>query len=217
MEDVTKIVTISDATTAYNLELGFVPDYVEVRNVTQWAADSKKVFFYWYKDQGDGYYAGMENLSTVATNGQKPIAGTSNGFTAYNSGSFAARSVLIDTGSSKITQATEAVVTSTGHGLSTGDKVTFQSITAGMTEINGLSTEVTYLTADTFSCDNIDSTGFTAWNSSLATGQFVKTSDLVQDAGKKGITLGTDILATNADVLIVRAVGEGNYSQVTQA
>lgn len=217
MEDVTKIVTISDASSAYNLELGFVPDYVEVRNVTQWAADSKKVYFFWYKDMGDGYYKGMENLGTVATNGQKPIAGTSNGFTAYDSSSFAARQVLIDS-TSGITQATNAAVTcGANHGLSTGDRVSFQSIDLGMTEINGLYTTVTVTGATTFTCDDIDSTGFTAWDTDEAGGMIIKSSALVQDAGKKGITLGTDILATNSDVLIVRAVQNGTYGQVTQA
>lgn len=217
MECVTKILTVSDASTAYNLELGFVPDYAETLNRTQWAAASKIIRAWWWKDMGDGYYAAIQNASTV-TDGCYPIAiATSNGFTAYDTSVFAARQVLIDTGSSKVTKVTNAVVTSTGHGLSTGDKVTFQSITAGMTELNGLSTTITYLTADTFSCDNIDSTGFTTWNSSLATGQFIKTSDLVEDTGKRGITIGTDILVANSDVIVVNAWKSGNYAQVTQA
>ena len=217
MDFVTKILTVSDASTAYNLELGFKPTFVEVFNLTQWAADSKNTYFYWYEDMGDGYYKGVANLATQTTNGRKAIAGTSNGFTAYDSSSFAARQGLIDTGSTKISKATNAVVTSTAHGMSTGDKVTFQGIYVGMTEINGLSTKITYLTADTFSCDDIDSTGFTTWDSSLATGQFIKTSDLVLDAGKKGVTLGTTILGTNADVLMIRAYEDGNYAALTQA
>jgi len=215
MEFITKILTVA-SNAAYNLELGFVPDFVRVENMSSGGDASELVSAYWYKDMADGYYNGYVNQSTV-TDGLIPVIGTSGGFTAYDTGSFAARQVLIDTGSTKVTKATQAVVTSTAHGLSTADKITFQNITAGMTELNSLSTKVTYLTADTFSCDNIDSTDFTTWNTTLATGQFIKTSDLVLDAGLKGITLGTSIMVTADDVLIVTAYSGDMYAKVTQA
>jgi len=61
------------------------------------------------------------------------------------------------------------------------------------------------LTAITFSCDDIDSTGFTAWDATLATGQVVVTSTLQNDAGYKGVTLGTDICVAQNDKLLIEA------------
>lgn len=215
MQYTTKILTVA-SNAAYNLELGFVPEFVKMENASSGGDASELVSAYWYKDMGDGYYNGYINQGTV-TDGLIPVIGTSGGFTAYDSSVFAARQVLIDTGSTKVTKATEAVVTSTGHGLSTGDRITFQAIYEGMTELNSRSTTVTYLTADTFSCDDIDSTGFTTWNSTLATGQFIKTGTLVQDSGKAGVTLGTNIMVTADDVLIIQAWAGDNYAQVTQS
>jgi len=215
MDYVTKILKVA-SNAAYNLELGFVPDYVEVQNATSGGDASELVSAYWYKDMGDGYYNGLINQSTV-TDGLIPVIGTSGGFTAYDTTNFAARQVLIDTGSSKVTKATQAVVSSSAHGLTTGDKINFQGIYEGMTELNGLSTTITKIGAGSFSCDDIDSTGFTTWNTTLATGQFIKTDELVQDTGKQGITLGTNIMITADDYLVVRAWYEGNYDQITQA
>ena len=216
MEDVTKIVKVT-SNAAYNLDLGFVPEYVRVENVTQWETNSAPIVWFWYRGMGDGYYAGITNLGTAATDGSKPVLGTTNGFTPYDTGSFAARQKLIDTGATKITQATNALVTATTHGLVTGDVVTFQVITKGMVEANGRSTKVTVLNANQFTCDDMDSTGFTAWDATLAGGMFIKTSHMVSDTGHKGVTLGTDIMINANDYLIVRAVGTGNFASVTQA
>lgn len=66
---------------------------------------------------------------------------------------------------SDITQAANAAVTtSANHNLSTGNIVTFQNA-AGMTEINGLTTTITSTGATTFTCDMIDSSGFSAYTS----------------------------------------------------
>lgn len=68
-----------------------------------------------------------------------------------------------------ITQANPAVVTVTGHGLSTGNQVYIQDV-VGMTEVNATHFLITSLTADTFSLqdlsgNNIDSTGYTSYSS----------------------------------------------------
>ena len=65
---------------------------------------------------------------------------------------------------SNITKATNAVVTSASHTLSTGDSVLFQDV-GGMTEINGDESIITVIDSNTFSCDNIDSTTFTTYTS----------------------------------------------------
>ena len=63
-----------------------------------------------------------------------------------------------------ISQATSAVITAVGHGLSVGDVVVIQDV-VGMTQINKLiGIVLTVPTADTFSVD-IDSSAFTAYSS----------------------------------------------------
>ena len=63
-----------------------------------------------------------------------------------------------------ITQANPAVVTSTAHGLATGDVVNIAAV-VGMTALNGQSYMIKNLTANTFELVNCDSTGFTAYTS----------------------------------------------------
>lgn len=63
-----------------------------------------------------------------------------------------------------ISKASPAVVTSTAHGLATGDIVALAGV-VGMTEINGLDAPVKVLTANTFELTGIDSTAFTTYTS----------------------------------------------------
>lgn len=73
-----------------------------------------------------------------------------------------------------ITQANPAVVTIASHGYSTGDLVLIEGV-AGMTEINGYTSEVTNIGTNTFSV-NIDTTKFTAYTSG-GTAKKVLTTD----------------------------------------
>ena len=64
-----------------------------------------------------------------------------------------------------ITQSSNATVTvSAIGGLQTGNIVAFADV-VGMTEINGLSSSITVISATQFTCDTIDSTAFTAYTS----------------------------------------------------
>lgn len=63
-----------------------------------------------------------------------------------------------------ISKANPCVVTSAAHGLQPGDRVTIASV-GGMTELNGNSYIVEYVTANTFSLFKVDSTGFTTYTS----------------------------------------------------
>ena len=63
-----------------------------------------------------------------------------------------------------ITAADPAVVTSTTHGLATGDVVTIAAV-VGMTQVNGQSYVIKNLTANTFELVGCDSTSFTAYAS----------------------------------------------------
>lgn len=62
-----------------------------------------------------------------------------------------------------ITQAANAVVTSTAHGYSTGDMVRITGV-AGMTQINNYTARVTVINANSYSID-VDTTAFTAYTS----------------------------------------------------
>lgn len=73
-----------------------------------------------------------------------------------------------------ITQAANAVVTSTAHGLVTGDSVRLKSI-VGMTQLNNYTARVTFINANSYSID-VNTTGFTAYASG-GTGEKVLTGD----------------------------------------
>lgn len=201
---VVKVVTSGGA--AYNLDLGFVPHFVEVFNQTKWDETSQNTYTYWCSNMAAASYKGFATQANL-TDGLKAITGTSNGFTAYDTGAYAARQKVI-TGA---TQANPCVITSTGHGLSTGDVVTINSI-VGMTELNGGRYTVTYVGANSFSLDDTDSTGFTAYSSG---GIATVVSDTWNDSGFKGITLGTVPMANSSDVLTVRASYFDNYGLVS--
>jgi hypothetical protein len=67
------------------------------------------------------------------------------------------------------TQANPCVITSNGHNLQTGDRVTFNDDVGGMTQLRGNSYVVTRVSANTFSLSSLtattDSTGFSAFTS----------------------------------------------------
>ena len=61
-------------------------------------------------------------------------------------------------------QADPCVITATAHGFSTGDTIKITNV-VGMTELNNKLYTITVLTADTFSLDGINSTGYTEYTS----------------------------------------------------
>lgn len=62
------------------------------------------------------------------------------------------------------TQAKPVVITSTAHGRTTGDFVTISGV-VGMTQLNGVQFRITVINANSFSLDNSDGTGYTAYTS----------------------------------------------------
>lgn len=69
-----------------------------------------------------------------------------------------------------ITQSNPAIVSSTGHGLATGDTVIIRDV-VGMTEVNDLEFTVTVSSENLFTLDGINSSAYTAYVSS---GVFIK-------------------------------------------
>lgn len=65
---------------------------------------------------------------------------------------------------SAITEANPAVVTSGGHGFSTGNVIRIEEV-VGMTEVNDLNFTITVLDGNDFELDGIDSGAFGSWSS----------------------------------------------------
>jgi|GEM_PF-568160 len=65
---------------------------------------------------------------------------------------------------SDVTNANPAIVTSTGHGLSTGAEVLITGI-VGMTELNGNTYRITAIDGNTFRLEGVDSSGYSSYSS----------------------------------------------------
>jgi len=72
-----------------------------------------------------------------------------------------------------ITQANPAVVTSTGHTLTNGDKIRITGV-VGMVQVNNLEFTVANTTANTFELSGIDSTSYTAYSSGGSAAKIVE-------------------------------------------
>jgi hypothetical protein len=123
-----------------------------------------------------------------------------------------------------ITAANPAVVTtSEAHGYTVGDRVTiYVSDDYGMTQINGVSAEITAVTVSTFTTD-IDSSGFTAFaypTSAVAAagvtpphvvpfGEVATALDQPQENDARiALTLGTTVVGANTNVMDWWAFGD---------
>ena len=201
-----KIITSAGA--AYNLELGFVPNYVHTTNFTQIKATGQNTELYWNSSMADASYYGYATQSNV-TDGMKAISDTSNGFTPYDTSVRTERTNII-TGVSKAISGAAIVTIGAGHGYTAaandGDTVAFNFIPSNsMHELNGLRASITYINATTFYID-IDTTGFSTYDGTTTRGGTVQnTSTEQQDTGFKGITLGSIIMANSADKILVEA------------
>lgn len=219
---------VSAGATAYNLNVGFVPDTVTVWNATKWATDGTKVMFFWHKGMTAGYA-----LSEVADDtGINRAIETSNGFTEYDSSSITDNSRAV-TG---ITAANPGVVTITGSigatasasgawvgidqvvpgGKPFGDSVIFDDI-GGMTQLNDLRSPVrikSWLSATTFSLD-LDTSSYTAFSAGTSRNQVINISTPITNTSYKGITLGTTVMGASSDVLYIECRLSDEYKSLS--
>lgn len=155
---------------------------------------------------------------------RSPIAGDTTRKT-YFSGTDAPRvtnTALVDIlggNSGVITGATKAnpcVITDVAHGLFSGARVTIANI-VGMIELNGTTYTVTVLTADTFSLDGIDSTGYTAYVSggtwTRIQNEWPEDSYLIGVPTPTSKITATPVVATG----VITAISKANPGQVTDA
>lgn len=180
---------LQSAGSAYNLIVGFVPTRVEILNLTKWATDGSSVKFYWDESMADGY-AYAEKCEDSSSD--KAII-TSNGVTPYEASNFASNQYTI-TGISK---ASNAVVTCTNT-ASVGDFVHISGV-VGMEEINDASYKVLAASASSITIE-VNSTNFGTYTSG---GIAANESATTVDNGGQGVTLGTSVIGSDNDILVV--------------
>lgn len=148
------------AATAKTVTLPFVPNTFEIWNKTQWgsnSATSQIQYAIGYSEDTAGYGYSQQNVASQVY--MKNIAHTTGAFTFFSAGQPALGPAVALT-STYITQASPALVTSTSHGLVTGD-VVYLYATTTMLQVGGIPYTVTKVDANTFTI-NVVSSGFAA-------------------------------------------------------
>lgn len=114
---------------------------------------------------------------------------------------------------SNITNALNAVVTSTApHGLMTGDVVAFSGVN-GMTQINNLVPAITVIDAITFSCNGVDSTAFGVYTSG---GFWYSTRLLLATQPNATVVPGSAIFTVHAGPdIVLTDQGDGTFTSPT--
>lgn len=231
--------TVAANTTAQNLVLGFVPNYIRLQNKTKTVAGSNGVqIAEWYDDNvnGSAYLwtttSGAPVISYTSTNGVTPLI-------TPDSGLYAATNLTI-TGISK---AANASITAT-HAFTAADigvtTVSFHNV-VGMTQINTLTGVIQSVTSTTSFTVNINSTSFSTYVSggiaNVVTGNYpyplqggtpsatnapgfppsqAATSQVLNAAlynqGVIGLILGSAIMVTAADVWQYVAVLDADFT-----
>ena len=203
----TKTFWLQSGGAAYDLDVGFVSDRIDLINHTEYVTDSKKVVHHFNKEMVAGYA-----LTDVAEdNAINKVITTTNGFTPYNATSVTTNQATV----SGASQASPCVITATAHGFgSAGDlvKVKLKDI-VGMTEINNIIYSATIVGVDSFSLktlqgDNLDSSAFSAYTS----GGVALALDLVfENEGVAGVTLGATIIGANGSWIEVQCHKDDDF------
>jgi len=196
----------SAGATAYTLEVGFVPDTVEVWNYTKFETDGTKVKFYWHRDMTAGY-ALSEICDDTGTN--RAIE-TSNGFTPLETVSIASNKATLNA----FTQAVNGQgTTAAAHGFSVGDKIRLRDI-GGMVELNDQLVKILTVPATTTFTIDLDTTGYTTFAAGSALNSVEDVSKVVTASGSYRVTLGTTIMGANDDILFVEARQADQYTNI---
>jgi len=211
--------TVGTGGTAQNLNLGFTPSYFRMENKTKIVANTNGVqIVEWWNDNANASAylwtttTGAPVITYISTNGVTPyqtalgseyvpLTGLPSGATSTN---------LTITGISK---AANASITAT-HAFTSADigvtTVGFHNI-VGMTQMNTLTGVIQSVTSTTSFTVNINSTGFTTYDSggqaNVITGVPPTTTTGFQtyntpllNVGFTGLTLGSSLMVTTADV-----------------
>ncbi len=146
------------------INLPFIPDYVELVNVSAATTPANNGVPYASWDASDGQGTAVAqyfNATPVLSSG----AVTANGISTFSAG------LMLQYGASQvvgvITKASPAVVTVTAHGYTSGDVVIFSNLfettTTGMPQIAGIPFTITVIDANSFSIPwNTNQSNYTA-------------------------------------------------------
>lgn len=114
-----------------------------------------------------------------------------------------------------ITQANPCVITSAAHGLNPGDRVAIAAV-SGMTQLNGNTYTVEYVTTNTFSLQGINSTAYTAYTSggTATPATFTTINEIKTFSGLDGQASEMDITDLNSVAKEFRLglMDEGGFS-----
>jgi len=208
----------------YDLTLGFDADKVVVYNLTDWTSTADGIpKSTWFKDQTTAAYSYKEQVITADGGGAyNYVQGTTNGFTDASTDGGVTNYRTTITGA---TQADPCVITAVTHGLSTGmlaritDLGPEMTTAAGMDNLNNNLYAVTVLTDDTVSLqdaitgEDIDSSAYVAYVAGGSIMGVTRTqaasSAFAYDPVAHILTLGTDVIGGNGDVIRIEAVKYG--------
>lgn len=191
----------TSAGTAKTIKIGFIPETIEVSNATKWATDDAIAKSYFHKGMAQG-----TALNEITSNDAlvRSISAT-NGFTMSSGADFDSNQSAI----SAITQANPPVVTvASTAGWADGNVVRLKNI-SGMVEVLNKDFKITVINSTTFSLqdmqgNDIDGTGYTAYVAS-ADDAAVNLSLDVENDGAVEVTLGTDVIGADGDIMYIEA------------
>jgi len=159
MAQYSKIIHGTFTSTGVNkpLYFPFVPDMIEIWNLTKWATTTNHT-----GTQAIGFGTSAAGTAYITESNGTTWLGktiTSGGFTFFSAGTYAFGPVQA-MASTYVTQANPANITVTGHGYSTGDVVWVYG-TTGMLQIAGIPYVITVVDANNFTIP-VNSSGFAA-------------------------------------------------------
>ena len=211
--------TVGTGGTAQNLNLGFIPSYFRMENKTKIVANTNGVqIAEWYDDNANASAyiwtttSGAPVITYISTNGFTPLQGTT-GTEFVSLTGLPAAAVNTNLTITGISKATNASITAT-HAFTSADvgvtTVTIHGV-VGMNQINTLSGVIQSVTSTTSFTVNINSTNFSSWVSggiaNVITGTPATTTTGFQtyntpllNTSFVGLTLGTSLMVTTADV-----------------
>jgi hypothetical protein len=180
---------------AYDITIPFEADTIEWFNYTKFATNSNNLQGIWF----NGMPAGDALIIARGTTDLTSTLETTNGVTELSDGSGFSSTIKTPTA---ITQASPAVVTSAGHGLSNGQFVRATNFRATPVA------DATFALFYPYSNIPVDTTAETAFvNNGVAKFNLVGESLYTQNAPPTyQYTLGTAIMGADGDVIYIRAM-----------
>lgn len=195
-----EIKTLTSGGEAYSLEIGFEPAMIKVINKTKWATDGSVNESIWHKGDAAGY---SYNRICDDTGVNSSIS-TSNGFTVVTGSSMENNKSAI----SGITNADPGVITvASTSGWTSGDKVRIHGV-SGVSGLNGNTYEAVIISSTTLSLKELgtgDAVNTTSSGTYSDSGyDYVSNISLTNsDEGAYKVTLGTDVIGSDGDKLVV--------------